>query len=732
MIISLLATVKSGDQDLTNIEILDYSQLPKGDIVKDQSRLWSPHFLHSRKKNQTEKTLIHTVVLDYDHVTEMPIISRYKVYVHQTHSKKWRIIVPLLIPTEVYPDDYINIHSCIENIFKLPNSVDRIARNITTFYYLPPPDVDIILQNANELPIDISELTSSRTVQPSRIYIPKKYPKIDEDILGAFRALHDRFKHNVNIKNLIFSHNKHRIDCPFHQGYPDSICFNTDSFNVHSFHSTCEIKLRDEIRRVTDLSNVQVDKLTYTELFVLYGIHQGLWDWTSVERSYMSMYAHEQYGLLLRLNGDLAHDMPTLMRLLSGDQIAYDGTSDEFLQFDPHEKYYKPTLKDNLTLKLTTEIQPWLAYRYPKEYAKVKGASMSTHATHFINKVKERGIEHLRKLDGLNLRNGCIYFDDLLFAKKIVVNFEPLSPTIYVRNKLNYDYEPHAKCDLWRDTLETYFKNKIAPVMMLQEFFGYCLTDIRRFDKFLLLYGETRSGKSTIALVLKYLVGGATAPLKKLQREDTQHSIRLNKMVFCDEQFKEITPELGETLKLLVSRQPIATRALHKAQVESETFPKIVAAFNIPPDSFQLDNALAARMLVIHFTHTFLGKEDTTLYDRLILEAPGILNWAIEGLQRLIANGKFTTNDIDKGGLVEAMRTIEDSELERFVKLLPFGWYNPQDLVTKFNIECNIMPPMTLHKFTNKLKHHEHFIALRYDEEHRRMFYRKEVDADFL
>jgi len=51
--------------------------------------------------------------------------------------------------------------------------------------------------------------------------------------------------------------------------------------------------------------------------------------------------------------------------------------------------------------------------------------------------------------------------------------------------------------------------------------------------------------------------------------------------------------------------------------------------------------ALASRFLVLPLRHSFYGKEDRTLTDRLLGELPGILNWAIEGWQRLQARGHF-------------------------------------------------------------------------------------------
>jgi len=55
------------------------------------------------------------------------------------------------------------------------------------------------------------------------------------------------------------------------------------------------------------------------------------------------------------------------------------------------------------------------------------------------------------------------------------------------------------------------------------------------------------------------------------------------------------------------------------------------------------DEAFFRRILLVPFPETIPKPErDSSLGDKLEDELPGILNWAIEGLQRLLGNGSFT------------------------------------------------------------------------------------------
>ncbi len=53
------------------------------------------------------------------------------------------------------------------------------------------------------------------------------------------------------------------------------------------------------------------------------------------------------------------------------------------------------------------------------------------------------------------------------------------------------------------------------------------------------------------------------------------------------------------------------------------------------PRIWDASGALASRFIILQLTESFYGKEDPQLTSRLATELPGILNWAIEGWQRL-------------------------------------------------------------------------------------------------
>jgi putative DNA primase/helicase len=76
--------------------------------------------------------------------------------------------------------------------------------------------------------------------------------------------------------------------------------------------------------------------------------------------------------------------------------------------------------------------------------------------------------------------------------------------------------------------------------------------------------------------------------------------------------------------------------------------------------------ALAGRFVILRLTQSFYGNEDTGLTERLLNELPGILNWAIEGWQRLQQRGRF----VMPTSVRDVVQEIEDlsSPVSAFVR----------------------------------------------------------------
>ena len=69
-----------------------------------------------------------------------------------------------------------------------------------------------------------------------------------------------------------------------------------------------------------------------------------------------------------------------------------------------------------------------------------------------------------------------------------------------------------------------------------------------------------------------------------------------------------------------------------------------------------MENKPGARFIVLVLIHSFYGREDLGLTDRLLTELPGIFNWSVAGWQRLSERRHF----VQPNSALDAVRQLED------------------------------------------------------------------------
>lgn len=199
--------------------------------------------------------------------------------------------------------------------------------------------------------------------------------------------------------------------------------------------------------------------------------------------------------------------------------------------------------------------------------------------------------------------------------------------------------------------LHDIFEGDTQQIDLLQEWFGYCLTQDTRYHKMLLMIGPKRAGKGTIGRILTPLVGEANvaaptlgglagtfglAPLigKSLAIvPDARLSGRTDQSIIV-ERLLSISGEDAQT----IDRK-------HKPHVFTRLPVRFMLLTNELPKLIDASGALTSRFLILTLKKSHLGAEDHGLEAKLLEEVPAIARWAIEGLKELIQADRFTTPD---------------------------------------------------------------------------------------
>jgi putative DNA primase/helicase len=227
---------------------------------------------------------------------------------------------------------------------------------------------------------------------------------------------------------------------------------------------------------------------------------------------------------------------------------------------------------------------------------------------------------------------------------------EPLPPTpaFFSPNVLGYAFDPDAPAPgAWLDFLRQLWPNDPESVETLQEWFGYCLSADTSQQKMILLVGPRRSGKGTLARVLKGLVGENNVAGPTVSSLTASFGLwpLLGKTVaiVSDARLsgRSDATVLTERLLSISGEDTLTVDRKHLPPVHAKLPTRFLILTNELPRVQDPSGALAGRMLTLRLTESFYGREDPGLTGRLLAELPGILLWAVEGWRRLRDRGHF-------------------------------------------------------------------------------------------
>jgi putative DNA primase/helicase len=222
-------------------------------------------------------------------------------------------------------------------------------------------------------------------------------------------------------------------------------------------------------------------------------------------------------------------------------------------------------------------------------------------------------------------------------------------PRLFALHRVDGDYDPAAQAPTWDRFLHEVFADdkEAACIAAVNEFLGYVLTPDTSQQKALMLVGQRRSGKGTIARVLRALVGPdryAGPTVAAFSNEfGLQQIIDKSVAVIADARTgKRADPHvLVERILSITGEDALGVNRKYKSHWQGMIPARLVYVSNELPRFIDASAAVVSRFIVVPFRRSFLGKEDPDLTRKLLAELPGIVNRALEGLKRMRARGRF-------------------------------------------------------------------------------------------
>lgn len=296
-----------------------------------------------------------------------------------------------------------------------------------------------------------------------------------------------------------------------------------------------------------------------------------------------------------------------------------------------------------------------------------------------------------------------------------------LEPEDYALARLPVEYDPEADYAEWEEYVNEWAESGRAD--MLQEYVGYCLhAGALPIHRALLLVGSGANGKGTFLKVVRSLLGDdntTSIELQKLANEDDALAEFHGAIANIDDDLS--SRKLGNGLgmfKKLIGGDTVRARRLYEDGFEfTPTGKHLYAANEVPdvnvPDD---DEAFWRRWIVVEFPHHYpVADRNPELPARLTTpeKLSGVLNWAIEGWQRLLKQAHFTNEErrsFDKRQRWQQWGDSVDKFIAECIDTDPDAPNRTtNDVYNRYTAWCkeNNMKAVSQHKLTNSLKTEE-------------------------
>jgi P4 family phage/plasmid primase-like protien len=272
----------------------------------------------------------------------------------------------------------------------------------------------------------------------------------------------------------------------------------------------------------------------------------------------------------------------------------------------------------------------------------------------------------------------------------------PNSPQWFSTVSLPYQFDAGATCRRWEAFLERNLELDPERIKRLQEWAGYCLISDLSEQKFMILIGEGANGKSVFIAGLTALLGEenvSNVPLEvfgdRFSRTDT-----LGKLLNAAGDCGEIDKTAEGYIKAFTGDRMFFDRK-GKPGLNCRPTARLIVACNNAPRIGDSSDAVYRRCLMVPWRIQIPEQErvrgmDSVEWWQASGELPGMLRWAILGLDRLRKQRGFTASKLCAEALGEYRLDNNPARayLEENYEADPEGSVDSKDLYTKYCEWC--------------------------------------------
>ena len=256
----------------------------------------------------------------------------------------------------------------------------------------------------------------------------------------------------------------------------------------------------------------------------------------------------------------------------------------------------------------------------------------------------------------ISFGNGTLHID----VKTGKAELLPHRATDYTTVRLPYFFNEKAECPKWEKFISEIMNGAEDKQKVLQEFAGYTLIPECKFHKALMLMGGGSNGKSVFTNIISAVLGGINDGRGYISAAEPSKFAKDFRLMPFKTSWLNISADTENDLrgaegvfKKIVAGETLEDSYKHKDPHPFKTRTKLMICCNEFPKVNDTSDGFIRRWLIVNFPMHYVEKEDFKqgtndrildpyLEDELMKELPGIFNWLLKGLQRLLAQKGFT------------------------------------------------------------------------------------------
>lgn len=266
----------------------------------------------------------------------------------------------------------------------------------------------------------------------------------------------------------------------------------------------------------------------------------------------------------------------------------------------------------------------------------------------------------------------------------------------YLYKSVTANYYHEAECPRFKRFMEEIFNGDQEQIDFVQKAIGYSLTGLTTEEVIFICYGTGANGKSVLLNTIGEVLGdySLTTPASTF-KDKPNDSIPNDIARMAGARFvktiemKEGTRLNEERIKALTGSDQVVARFLHNEWFQFTPVCKHWFAVNHKPIIRGTDEGIWRRIRLIPFEVSFEKNKDTSLFQTLKTEWPGILAWAVEGCLKWQQEGLKPVGKVEEWtNNYRAESDIIGQFLEEKTERAPNGKVQAQTLYKAYEEWC--------------------------------------------